>query len=195
MLSKPDLRRQMRQSRAALTDGERALSSSRITTHLQALFERENWLDVAIYLAKHEEANLDNFAEWLLAREVRVYAPCGEGFAQLHSLHATQPGSFGTREPCGVPVGTTANLIVLVPGLAFDAHGGRLGFGGGWYDRALAALPISRKIGIAFDGQIVDEVPREEHDIAMDALVTPSRVWEFHDTPHAAPLPRVMDSE
>jgi len=60
--------------------------------------------------------------------------------------------------------------IALVPGLAFDRHGRRLGTGGGWYDRVLAEIPI--KIGVGFGWQIVDEVPVEAHDIRVNWLAS-----------------------
>ncbi len=64
--------------------------------------------------------------------------------------------------------------LALVPGLAFDAQGHRLGRGKGHYDRLLAGF-TRMKIGVAFDFQIVTEVPREPHDVALDAVVTPTR--------------------
>ena len=64
--------------------------------------------------------------------------------------------------------------LALVPGLGFDARGHRLGRGKGHYDRLLAGF-TGMKIGVAFDFQIVTEVPREPHDIALDAVVTPTR--------------------
>lgn len=67
--------------------------------------------------------------------------------------------------------------LVLVPGIAFDKHGNRLGQGGGFYDRFLPHLSAeSMTIGIAFDEQIVDEVPREATDCRVDYIVTPTRI-------------------
>ena len=60
---------------------------------------------------------------------------------------------------------------VLVPGLAFDRHGGRLGYGGGYYDRFLAGRDVPR-IALAYDFQLVDRVPTEPHDVPMHAIVT-----------------------
>lgn len=65
---------------------------------------------------------------------------------------------------------------ILVPGVAFDADGGRLGHGAGYYDRLLATVaPTVPKVAGAFDVQIVDEVPRLRHDIGVDLVVTPTR--------------------
>lgn len=85
-------------------------------------------------------------------------------------------GPFQVREPVAAcPVVPFNRLdLALVPGLGFDARGHRLGRGKGHYDRLLAGF-TGMKIGVAFDFQIVAEVPREAHDIALDAVVTPTR--------------------
>ncbi len=69
-----------------------------------------------------------------------------------------------------------------MPGVAFDRSGHRLGYGGGFYDRFLARLPArALRIGVAFDQQVLDELPAEEHDQPVDLVVTPSEVL------HASP--------
>jgi 5-formyltetrahydrofolate cyclo-ligase len=89
------------------------------------------------------------------------------------------PGPIGAPEPPTWARSVPAESIdlFLVPGLAFDAAGGRLGRGGGHYDATLAAMPLrAPRIGLAFEAQIVPEVPREAHDVALDAVVTEDRV-------------------
>jgi 5-formyltetrahydrofolate cyclo-ligase len=68
--------------------------------------------------------------------------------------------------------------VLLVPLLAFDAEGYRLGYGGGFYDRTLAALQ-ARAIGIAFAGQRVDFLPRDAHDYSLDAVLTEQGLTRF----------------
>lgn len=85
----------------------------------------------------------------------------------------------GIREPrAGLPMVSWEELdLVLVPGLAFDASGGRLGRGGGFYDRFLAWPGLRAvKIGVGFECQIVGAVERQGHDVGMDAVVTEGRV-------------------
>jgi 5-formyltetrahydrofolate cyclo-ligase len=84
-------------------------------------------------------------------------------------------GPFQVREPVAAcPVVPLNRLdLALVPGLGFDARGGRLGRGKGHYDRLLAGF-AGMKTGVAFDFQILPEVPREPHDIALNAVVTPT---------------------
>ena len=86
------------------------------------------------------------------------------------------PGQFGIREPklhCPeIPVERLG--LILVPGLAFDHFGRRLGRGRGFYDRLLAGIP-GTKCGVAFDEQIVETVPAVKSDVAMDYVLTPTR--------------------
>lgn len=66
--------------------------------------------------------------------------------------------------------------VVLVPGAAFDERGNRIGYGKGYFDRLLSKLrPDCLKIGLAFDCQLFEEIPAQEHDIPMDWIMTPSR--------------------
>jgi 5-formyltetrahydrofolate cyclo-ligase len=89
-----------------------------------------------------------------------------------------RPGRFGVPEPpAGCPVILLNQLdLVLVPGVAFDLLGGRLGRGKGFYDRLLAQVR-GHKCGVAFDLQIVSSVPVEPHDIRVDSILTPMR-WQ-----------------
>lgn len=89
-------------------------------------------------------------------------------------------GRFGIFEP---PPSATESSggwdVILVPGLAFDRTGGRLGRGRGYYDRFLAAHSGVMRVGICFDEQVVPLVPREGHDLLLHALVTPSQILTF----------------
>lgn len=79
------------------------------------------------------------------------------------------PGRFGTSHPEGEEM---APDFVLVPLLAFDRHGRRLGYGAGYYDRTLASLPDAFRLGCAYASQEVDEVPVGPHDVRLHAVAT-----------------------
>ena len=84
-------------------------------------------------------------------------------------------GRFGIREPVKSCPRIAERLdLILVPGVAFDLKGGRLGRGAGYYDRLLASV-AGRRCAVAFDGQIVDNLPVESHDREMDYILTPTR--------------------
>jgi len=88
-------------------------------------------------------------------------------------------GRFGIREPKSVCKVADLNRLdlVLVPGLAFDRHGYRLGRGKGYYDRLLAAVP-GRTCGVAFDAQLISAIPVEPHDVRLNCILTPTR-WHL----------------
>ena len=88
-----------------------------------------------------------------------------------------EKGAFNINEPQN---GTKAKLcdidVILVPGIAFDLKGARIGFGKGCYDRLLKNTDAV-KVGFCYDFQVCDSIPAEEHDVTMDFLVTESGVW------------------
>ena len=94
---------------------------------------------------------------------------------------ALEPGRFGLSEPPGPRLGAVAigeAEAVVVPALAVDRFGIRLGRGGGYYDRALVhARPDAALVTVVFDDERVDELPRELHDRPVTAVVTPSAGW------------------
>jgi 5-formyltetrahydrofolate cyclo-ligase len=95
---------------------------------------------------------------------------------QVSTLSGLQPRHFGIPEPA--PESPKFDLIrldfLLVPGVAYDVNGRRLGRGKGYFDRLLAEV-TGHKCGVAFDWQVVPEVPAEPHDMCVDSLLTPMR--------------------
>jgi 5-formyltetrahydrofolate cyclo-ligase len=88
-----------------------------------------------------------------------------------------EPGSFGIPEPLEIWPRAVPGLL-LVPLLAFDARGHRLGYGGGFYDRTLAALK-ARTVGIAYAGQQVASIPHQPHDRTLDMVLTEQGIRLF----------------
>jgi 5-formyltetrahydrofolate cyclo-ligase len=90
--------------------------------------------------------------------------------------------AFGMHEPADTAPRVVPDVL-LVPLLAFDAAGTRLGYGGGFYDRTLASLETKRAIGIAYAGQGVDALPAHAHDHPLDMVVTEAGVRRFTTRP------------
>jgi len=92
------------------------------------------------------------------------------------------PGRFGLLEPVGPRLGPTAigtADVVVLPALAVDRRGVRLGRGGGYYDRALQHVrPDAVLVAVVFDDELLDEIPAEPHDQLVTAVVTPSGGWQ-----------------
>jgi 5-formyltetrahydrofolate cyclo-ligase len=92
---------------------------------------------------------------------------------------ALYPSGFGTLAPSELAPRAQPDLV-LMPLLGFDKAGTRLGYGGGYYDRTLAGMSKKpRLIGLAFAAQELDEIPREAHDVPLDAVVTETGVRHF----------------
>lgn len=89
------------------------------------------------------------------------------------------PAKFGILEPIELMKIAYKNIdLVLVPGIVFDREGHRIGYGFGYYDKFLAKVPKAVKIGLAFDFQVVDKIPKEMHDVPVDLIVTDKGVVE-----------------
>ena len=93
------------------------------------------------------------------------------------------PGPLGLEEPAGQPVDAALvaqSSVMFIPALAVDHTGGRLGQGGGFFDRLLARIPSTSaggplRVAVVFDTELIDEVPGESHDQRVDARLTPTR--------------------
>ena len=89
-------------------------------------------------------------------------------------------GAFGVTEPVGTSVVAAAELdLAVMPGVGFDRSGFRLGYGGGYYDRAFSVGRPKRLAGLAFGFQLIEELPAEDHDVRLDLVVTDSEVLAF----------------
>jgi len=133
---------------------------------------------VHLFVPFGSEVDTRPVLEDLWARQIRAVLPRVAPDRRLDHLAVTgwdevEPGAYGIGEPVAAcrAVDPAEVELILVPGVAFDRRGGRLGYGGGYYDRFLQACPAPR-VALAFDLQIVDAVPREDHDLLVDAVVT-----------------------
>ena len=99
-------------------------------------------------------------------------------FHTVTSLSQLNEGKYGISEPDSALPQPIINeyTVCIVPGLAFTPDGGRLGYGGGFYDRFLADNPGVYTIALAFDAMIVDELPLSAHDLKVDSIVTEERM-------------------
>ncbi len=114
--------------------------------------------------------------DYAIALPVTPATPSPLGFRQWHPDAPLRQGRYNTRHPDG-PALTPS--FILVPLLAYDLRGHRLGYGGGYYDRTLAALPGAFRLGLAYAAQAVPELPADEHDIMLHAVATESGITSF----------------
>jgi len=138
---------------------------------------------VALYAAIHGEVGTDLLCKQALAHGKVVLFPAVVGhalqFRQLGALHEMIPGRFGILEPApGAQLWDAMDIdLIVVPGVAFDRHGRRIGYGKGFYDRTLHVLEGSgRLFGLCYDFQLLEEITAIPHDVRMDGVVTEHRV-------------------
>ena len=178
---KARLRADLRAGRRGLTPAQRALAAEQAGG---VLARNDTWRAarvVALYQACGPELDLAVVRAGAHAAGKVVALPRVEGERLvLHRVSAETPlrrSALGVPEPpADTPRVDLASLdLIIVPGLGFDRRGGRLGQGGGYYDRLLATLPAAvRRIGIGYDVQWVEAIPREAHDGELHAIVTPA---------------------
>jgi 5-formyltetrahydrofolate cyclo-ligase len=187
---KQALRREFLARRRAMTAEEAANLSGRLCDKLVGLLaELELPQGVILsYLAYGREANLAALHERLLRENRRLAVPVTAGLPKgiMQAVEYTaetelQKTELGVFEPVGAPQVLPSEIsAVLVPGVAFDEHGGRMGHGAGYYDRFFQALAEgARLIGVAYDWQIAPHVPTCEWDRSMNFIVTDSRILQF----------------
>ena len=103
-------------------------------------------------------------------------------FYPVSSMNSLSEGAFGILEPSAKDVSASENAagksLMLLPGVAFDKAGNRIGYGRGYYDRYLAGCPGISKIALAFEFQITDRIPAEHTDIKADLIITEKGVLQ-----------------
>jgi 5-formyltetrahydrofolate cyclo-ligase len=172
----------MREVRRSLSHAHRREASARVCGRLAGLPELSWARGVLAYNATSEE--IDPFAAVVRIRSsgARVAMPRVAAPHELALHWVDEPaelvsGAYGILEPGrhAPPADPGVIDVALVPGVAFDAEGGRLGFGGGYYDVLLPKLPARcLMIGLALDEQMVEAVPVGPDDARVDMIVTPS---------------------
>lgn len=180
---KAKVRDTMRKHRDALAEKDVASKSSAIGERLMATAEYRKANAVLFYAAKGNEVQTKDMIEAALKEGKKVLLPITDLKNKEIEIAAIddygkdlKKGAFGIMEPKQKRPFDKAQIgVVVVPGLAFDGHGHRLGYGHGFYDKLLKRLNAV-KIGLAYDSQIMERLPAEGHDQRMDLIVTESKV-------------------
>jgi 5-formyltetrahydrofolate cyclo-ligase len=180
---KKRLRKAMKAERLALAKEEWQSRSARIVQNILA-FEKFQQAKVVHGFIPDEhrlEVNLIPLLEWIFSNQKKLLVPVVEEgeliSVELTSFNHLERNSFGVLEPIErVPSSLESEIdLVLVPLLAVDSKGNRLGYGKGYYDRFFKRLNSQAfKLGVAFEFQVLSHVPATESDIRLDAVMTES---------------------
>lgn len=191
--AKAALRSTMRQRRNAIPELNAQAAARAAARHALALPELEASTIVGLYAEVGSELGTGPLARALLARGTPLAYPrvvAGRGRLEFHrvdDLAALTAATFDIPEPdASAPVVPVEHIdLFIVPGLAFDRSGDRLGWGAGYYDLTLARSPAAVRVGYAFDCQLVHQVPRTITDLPMDLVVT--EITVHRTNPRCAP--------
>lgn len=170
-MTKQELRRHIRTLKQQYLTGGQTPCEVCATSHLASSHI------IMLYNALSDEVPTQALMDKLVAQGKTVLLPCVINDTDMELRRYTGPqdlqtGSFGILEPTGELFTDYDTIdVAIVPGMAFDAEGHRLGRGKGYYDRFLSRVPHLYKIGLCFSWQLVDHVPYDEHDIKMDEVI------------------------
>lgn len=175
-MDKKELRRTIRERKRAMTEEEIISRSAR----LGELFVQSDAYQAAKtiygYLPYNQEVRTVPMLEQALRDGKKVAVPKVYGeemkFLYLDDLTQVEKGYAGIPEPIAdEPVADDETALVLMPGLAFDPQGHRIGYGGGFYDKFLAAEPNHPTLALCYEFQMLPELHTEEHDIPVDTVL------------------------
>lgn len=181
-MDKASLRQTFLERRRSVPVQEVPTWSAQLVDRLWAMATVADAERIMAYLAMPKEANLDAFIIKALEQGKHVYVPVCVTKTEMVGVRITDlemvtRGTLGIRipkKPHDIVEPTQLDCI-LVPGLAFDRRGARMGMGAGYYDRYLQQIAVEKRIGIAWDNQLSEKVlPMAPHDEWMHKIVTPS---------------------
>lgn len=187
-MTKKEYRSKIKSIRISLSKEVVSEKSSKISSRFLNWIDKDKYQSFLVYLPIKNEVDTRFLIESLIEAGKKIYAPrCSQehnrrmDFYEVSDLSDLSPGYCGIAEPCSnsskLYVNTGPSVCIL-PGLAFDLKGQRLGYGQGFFDRYLSELPGPKPllIGFAYDFQVVDALPGDKWDIPVDAVVTESRI-------------------
>ena len=176
MLDKKALRREIGAKKRAMSAEEIERASARLA---EKFFQTELYRQAKTiygYLSYNQEVRTEPILRRAQADGKRVAVPKVYGdemrFLWLDDLQQVAPGAYGIPEPIADgPVAMDETALVLMPGLAFDPEGHRLGYGGGFYDRYLADQPKHLLVALCYRFQLLDHLETEAHDVPVDLVI------------------------
>ncbi|HBG08160.1 MAG: 5-formyltetrahydrofolate cyclo-ligase [Geobacteraceae bacterium GWC2_58_44] len=178
---KPALRAATLARRRELTAQQVGAHSLELQRRFLALPEFQRAAVLALYAPIHHEVETEGVASEALSAGKTLLYPAVEGddirFRRVAAVSELVPGRFGIPEPTGAPCSPCDADLIVVPGVAFDVFGRRIGYGKGYYDRSLHLLEGSGKlVAFCYDFQLFEAIVGEPHDVTMDLIVTELRV-------------------
>lgn len=175
-MNKTDLRKQIKLQKRNMSETQILRASKKLTELFLNSESYQSASSVYAYLPYNQEVRTEAIIRQALLDRKKVAVPKVYGdemrFLYIQDLDHIAPGAFQIPEPIADdPVADDKTALVLMPGLAFDREGHRIGYGGGFYDRYLACEPNHPTIALCYDFQMVDHLETEAFDIPVDKVL------------------------
>ena len=179
-MDKKELRRYIREQKRHFTPQQLGEMSLSIMSSLLSHSQIQKADTILMYHSLPDEVDTHSALDQLLAMGKKVFLPKVVSDTEMTIHEYTGADSLQPSEPYGILEPTTPELsiincqlsIAIVPGMAFDKQGHRLGRGKGYYDRFLSQIPNIYKIGVCFPYQMLESIPSESTDVVMDEVIT-----------------------
>ena len=187
---KGNLRKTMVEKRNSISESELIGKSDKIKKNIFEMEEYRKAKTILFYVSYKSEVNTHDMIKESISRKKKVVVPKTDKknrklmLSELTSWDDLEWGSYNILEPkkrCLKEVPVESIDLMFIPGIVFDAHGNRIGHGMGYYDRLLKNSYAAPHVGLAFELQIVDEIPAEAHDVKVNKIVTEERIINCKD--------------
>ncbi|MDP2625050.1 MAG: 5-formyltetrahydrofolate cyclo-ligase [Candidatus Peregrinibacteria bacterium] len=181
--TKESLRKEIRTTRKALSVEEKRTKDIAIKTHLESLPIFQAAKTILFYISNQEEVDTHSLIKkWLGQKNIVIPVTHPQErtmkLCHLEDWEDLKPGKFGILEipiEKHIPANHYHIDLIIVPGIAFDSSGHRIGYGKGYYDTLLNNLSAPT-IGLAYDCQMIETIPHEKHDIPIQTILTETQI-------------------
>ncbi len=182
-MNKNELREKMRAMRRSMTTDEVKEKSAQIQKRLFGFEKYVNAETVMLYISAFKEPSTTEIIAAALNSGKKVIVPVSDTqtetiiLSYLKDMSDLQKGTYGIFEPKIITPADAADIdFILIPGLAFDKRGNRMGFGKGYYDKLLCNT-AAEKTALCYEFQLFDAIPAKEHDVPMNTIITEEKIY------------------
>lgn len=180
-MNKKEIRKEILKKRRELADEEVIMSSEIICKKISEMEVYKSANDICLYMAINNEVDPSLLIEDSLSRGKNIWLPKVDGktmdFFRFSYETKLVIGPYGIKEPDSeTMLLPDEKTLIIMPGAVFSKERDRIGYGGGYYDRYLYLNPCCKTLAIAYDFQVLEKIPAENHDIKPEYIVTESKI-------------------
>lgn len=175
-MNKEEIRKKVKEERNKLSEEFIDINSKKIAEKLFNMDVYKKVESIYIYMNFEKEVSTKEIIIDSLNKGKKVAIPKIANevmeFYYISNIEDVSIGYYGIEEPIGTKLAKEENSLIIMPGVVFDKKKNRIGHGKGYYDKYLAKKNIENKIALAFDFQVLEEIPFENHDLIPDIIIT-----------------------